>query len=75
MNIDIDNLKTVPADLYKLNNVLDNDVFRKTVYEKLVTKVNVIDTSTFLLKSQFNTDKSGLEKKINNTDKKIPDDS
>ena len=75
MNIDIDNLKTVPVDLYKLNNVLDNDVFRKTVYEKLVTKVNVIDTSTFLLKSQYNTDKSGLEKKINNTDKKIPDDS
>ena len=63
-------IKSVPVGLYKLGNVLDNDVVRKTVYDKLVTKVNVIDTSAFLLKSQYNTYKSGLDKKINNTDKK-----
>ena len=29
----------------------------KTVYDKLVTKVNNIDTSGFILKTQFDTDK------------------
>ena len=38
--IDIDKLKTVPPDLSKLSNVVDNDVVRKTLYDKLVTKVN-----------------------------------
>ena len=30
-NLDMDKLKTVPADLSKLNNVVDNNVFKKTV--------------------------------------------
>ena len=38
--IDIDKLKTVHPDLSKLSNVVDNDVVRKTLYDKLVTKVN-----------------------------------
>ena len=29
----------------------------KTVYDKLVTKVNNIDTSGFILKTQYDTDK------------------
>ena len=44
---------------------------KKTVYDKLVTKVNTINASGFVLKTQYNTDKSGLEKK-NEADKKIP---
>ena len=40
-------LKTVLADLNKLRNVVDNDVVEKTVYNKLVTKVNSIDTNRF----------------------------
>ena len=47
-----------------------NDVVKKTVHGKLVTKVNAIDTVGFVLKSQYNTYKSGLEKKINNAGKK-----
>ena len=31
---------------------------------KLVTKINAIDTSRFVLKTQYNTDKSGLEKEL-----------
>ena len=45
----------------------------KTVYDKLVAKVNAIDVSGFVLKTQYDTDESGAEKEINVTDNKIPD--
>ena len=48
---------------------------KKTLYHKLITKVNAIDTSGFLLKSQYSTDKSGLWKEIDDADKKIADTS
>ena len=51
-------------DLSKLSDVVKNDVVRKAVYGKLVEKVNNIDTSTFDLKTQYDTDKSEPEKKI-----------
>ena len=41
------NLKTVPPDLSKQNNVVNNDAVKKTVYDKSVTKINNIDTSGF----------------------------
>ena len=41
-----------------------SDVVKKTVYDKLVAKVNNIDTSRFVLKNEYDTDKSELEKKI-----------
>ena len=50
--VNIDKLKTVPADASKLNNVGDNDVVKKTVYDKLVTTINAIYTSGFVLKTQ-----------------------
>ena len=34
------------------------------MYDKLVAKVDNIDTSDFVLKSKYNTDKTELEKKI-----------
>ena len=55
--IDIDKLKTVPFDLFKLSNVVDNGVVKKTVYAKLAANVNAIHSGGFLLKSQYNTDK------------------
>ena len=36
------------------------------MYDKLVAKVNNIDTSDFVLKTNYNTDKTELEKKIPN---------
>ena len=42
-------LGTGPADLSKLSNVVKNDVVKKTTYDKLVAKVNNIDTSDFVL--------------------------
>ena len=43
---------------------------KKTVYDKLITIVNNIDTSGFVLKTKYNTVKSDLEKKISDEDKK-----
>ena len=67
-----DKLKTVPVDLSKLSNVVTNDVVKKTVYNKLVTKVNNIDTTAFILKTKYDTDKSYLEKKISDAEKRNP---
>ena len=41
--LDIDKLKPVPTDLSKLSKVVKNDVVEKDVYNKLVTKVDLID--------------------------------
>ena len=68
--LDIDNLKIVSVDLSKLSNVVDSDVVRKGEYNKLVTNGNIIDTSGFVLKTWYNTDKSGLVKNINAVNKK-----
>ena len=54
----------VRLDLSKLSNVVKNDVVKKTVYDKLVAKVNNIDTSDFVLKTKYSTDKTELENKI-----------
>ena len=64
--LDIDKLVPVPTDLSKLSNVVKNDVVKKTVYNKLVAKVDNIDTSDFVLKTKYQTDKTELENKIPN---------
>ena len=43
--LDIDRLITVPVDL---SDAVKNDVVKKTVYDKLVAKVNSIGTSGFV---------------------------
>ena len=77
LNSNLAKLKTevdhFPSDLAKLSNRVKNDAVKKTPYDKLVTKVNNIDTTGFVLKTTYGTDKSDLEKKISDTDKKIPD--
>ena len=62
--LDIDKLKAVHTDLSKLSNVVKNDVVKKDVYDKLVTKVNNIIRSRFAIKTKYDTDKSELENKI-----------
>ena len=41
-------------------------MLKKTLYDKLVAKVNNIDTSSFVLKIKYQTDKTEVEKKIPN---------
>ena len=69
--LNIDKLTRVPNDSAKLSNVVKYDVAKKSVYGKLVSKVNNIDTTRFVLKTTNDTDKSGLKKKISDTDKKF----
>ena len=49
---------SVPVDLSKLSDVVKNDVVKKDVYDKLVAKVNNIDASDFVLKTNYNVDKT-----------------
>ena len=65
--LDIDKLVPVPLDLSKLSNAVKNDAVKKTVYDKLVVKVNNIDTSRFVLKNEYDTDKTELKNKIPDT--------
>ena len=55
--LDIGKLVPVPVDLSKLSNVV-----KKDVYNKLVTKVNSIDTSAFVLKTNYDSDKKRVKK-------------
>ena len=60
----IDKLVPVPTDLSKLSNVVKNYVIKKTEYDKLVGKVNNIDSSGFVLKTKYDSDKSEFRTKI-----------
>ena len=60
--LDIDKLTPVPNDLAKLSNVVKKYVVKKTEYNKLVTKVDNIDTTNFVKKP--NVKKMGQIMKI-----------
>ena len=47
-----------------MSDAVKIDVVKKAVYDKLVEKVSNIDTTGFVLKTKFTSDKSELEKKI-----------
>ena len=51
--LDIDKLVPIPVDLSKLSDEVKNDVAKKDVYDKLVAKVNNINTSRFVLKTMI----------------------
>ena len=71
--LDVDKVTPVPYDLAKLSNLVKTDFVKTTEYNKLVSEVNSVDTTGFVLKPTYDTDKSDLEKKISDVDKKIPD--
>ena len=68
--LDIDKLKVVPTDLSKLSNVIKNDVVKKTEYDKVVGKVNKIDTTNFVLKTKYEKDGSDIKDKISKIENK-----
>ena len=72
----------VPVDLGKLSDLVKNVVIKKDIYNKLVAKVTNIDTSGFVLKTKYDTDKSDASvlvkkayynTKITEIEVKIPD--
>ena len=62
--LDIDKLVPVPVNLSKLSNVVKSDVIKKAEYNRLINKVNNIDTNRFILKAKYDADKLELEKKF-----------
>ena len=64
MKLNIEEIKTVQTDLSNLSNAVDKDFAEKTIYDELAQKVNAIDS-----------DKLNLQKKIEDIDKKILDNS
>ena len=48
----------VPVDLSKLSDAAKNDVFKKDVYDKFAKKLNNIDTSRFVWKTKYYTNKT-----------------
>ena len=62
--LDIGKLVPIPVDLSKLSDLWKKDAVKKSVFDKLVAKVNNIDTNDFLLKTTYNTNKTETEKKI-----------
>ena len=65
--LDVDKLKPIPTDLSKSSDVVKNDIVKKTDYNKLVTKVDSIDTSGLVKKTDYNTKISEIEDKITDT--------
>ena len=68
-DLDVGKLKTVPVDLKKVSDVVDNEVVRNTKFNTLKTKVNnldmkILDATTLIHLNEYNTDKQNLEKKI-----------
>ena len=71
--IDTDKLKAVPDDLAKLNNVVKNEVVKKTDYNTLRSKVDGIYISTLVTKTNaLVTSTNVLDDKIDKVEKKIP---
>ena len=64
--LDVDKVP-VPVDLSKLSLYQKIILLKKTVYDELVAKVTSIDTSRFVLKTKYGTEKTELENKIPNT--------
>ena len=58
--LDINKLVPAPVHLSKLSDAVKNEFVKNTVYDKLVAKVNSIDTSTFVLKINYDRDKSEI---------------
>ena len=61
--LDISRLVPVPVDLSKLSDVVKIDVVKKAVFDKLVEKVNNIDTSGFVMKNKISNRQSRIRKK------------
>ena len=62
--VDIDKLTLVPNDIAKLSNLLKNDVVKKTEYNKLVSKVDNIDTTGFVKKPNMKKMDPSLKRKL-----------
>ena len=67
-------LITVPAELSKISNVVDNNIVEKIVYVKIFAKVNIIDKKVLFgelfSKREYDLDKQNFEVKNEDVDGK-----
>ena len=64
-DLDVGKLKTVPVDLKRLSDVVDNEVVKNKKFNTLKMKVNKLDmkiphATTLIHINQYNTDKLNL---------------
>ena len=67
-DLDVGKLKTVPVDLKKLSDIVDNEVVKNTKLNTIKTKVNnlekkITNATTLIQINQYNTDEQNLQKK------------
>ena len=67
-DLDVGKLKSAPADLKILSNLVDNEVVKNTKFNTLKRKVNNLEkkipsATTLIHINQYNTDKQNLEEK------------
>ena len=68
--LDIDKLVPVPNDLAKLSNIVKSDVVKKAEYGRLVTKVNNIVTTGFVLKTKNDIDIGSINQTLKKCSRK-----
>ena len=51
--LDVDKLVSVPIDLKKLSDVVDNGAVEEDVYDELLKKINAIDTSGLFIETGY----------------------
>ena len=62
--LDVDKLAPVPTDLSKLSDVVKNDVVKKTECDKLIKKVNAIQTTDLVKKPTITQKLMKLKRKL-----------
>ena len=62
--LDLDKLAPLPVDLKTLSDVVEKKVVNKNVYDEFVKKVNAIDTSGLVNKTDYNAKIKDIEDKI-----------
>ena len=60
----VDKIRPVPVDLRKLNDVIAKEVVKKDVYDELGKKVNAIDISKLVNKTDYNAKIKRIENKV-----------
>ena len=60
----VDKIRPVPVDLRKLIDVIAKEVVKKDVYDELGKKVNAIDISKLVNKTDYNAKIKHIENKV-----------